>query len=191
MKQFKASISNEEVSVLEAIQFDGKIVVVETIDAARQACADLAQATIIGFDTETRPSFKAGVTNRVSLLQLYGRGTCYLFRLNRIPLLKEITALLHDGQILKIGAAVQNDIVGLCALRHFTANGFIDLQSMVGNYGIEDKSLRKISGIVLGKKVSKAQRLSNWEAKLLTPQQTMYAATDAWVCAEIYRALLE
>lgn len=190
MKQYQASISNEEVSTLEAIQFKGNIVVVDTIDAARRACADLAQASIIGFDTETRPSFKAGVTNRVSLLQLYARGTCYLFRLNRIPLLKEITALLHDGQILKIGAAVQNDIVGLCTLRHFTANGFVDLQSMVGNYGIEDKSLRKISGIVLGKKVSKAQRLSNWEAKLLTQQQMMYAATDAWVCAEIYKTLL-
>ena len=85
---------------------------------------------------------------------------------------------------------VSNDILSLNALRHFKARGFIDLQTLVGDYGIEDKSLRKISGIVLGKKVSKAQRLSNWEAKILTPQQQMYAATDAWVCVEIYKRLI-
>ena len=86
---------------------------------------------------------------------------------------------------------MKNDIIGLTKLRHFTAGGFVDLQEIVGNYGIADKSLRKISGIVLGKKVSKAQRLSNWEAKTLTAQQQLYAATDAWVCVEIYNRLLE
>ena len=189
MTKYRASISNEEVSALEAVQFDGEIVVVESIEAAQKACAHLSRESIIGFDTETRPSFTAGVSNRVSLLQLYGGGVCYLFRLNRIPLSKEIIALLHNPNIIKVGAAVQNDIVGLAQLRHFKAGGFVDLQSIVGGYGIEDKSLRKISGIVLGKKVSKAQRLSNWEAKTLTPQQQMYAATDAWVCVEIYNTL--
>jgi ribonuclease D len=103
---------------------------------------------------------------------------------------KQLLDILPNPKILKIGAAVKNDIVGLNALKHFTAGGFIDLQEIVGNYGINDKSLRKISGIVLGKKVSKAQRLSNWEAKTLTPQQQLYAATDAWVCVEIYQHLL-
>ena len=102
---------------------------------------------------------------------------------------KALTDILHRSDILKIGAAVKNDIVGLSKLRHFTAGGFVDLQDIVENYGIKDKSLRKISGIVLGKKVSKAQRLSNWEAKTLTLQQQVYAATDAWVCVEIYNHL--
>jgi ribonuclease D len=187
---FAQTISNEEVTALEAIQYDGQIVVVDTPQALTDACTHLAQQIIVGFDTETRPSFTSGVTNKVSLLQLYGGGRCYLIRLNRVQMSKQLIAILHNPKILKIGAAVKNDIVGLTKLRHFTAGGFIDLQELVEQYGITDKSLRKISGIVLGKKVSKAQRLSNWEAKTLTPQQQLYAATDAWVCVEIYQHLL-
>ena len=187
---FAESISNDAVTALPAVQFDGEIVVVENPQALAEACAHLSKQVILGFDTETRPSFTAGVTNKVALLQLYGGGKCFLIRLNRVQMSKQLLDILHNPKILKIGAAVKNDIVGLNALKHFTAGGFIDLQEIVGNYGINDKSLRKISGIVLGKKVSKAQRLSNWEAKTLTPQQQLYAATDAWVCVEIYQHLL-
>ena len=188
--RFAQSISNDEVAALEAVQFTGEICVVNTPQSLTEACKHLAKQSIIGFDTETRPSFTAGVTNKVALLQLYGGGKCFLIRLNRVQMTKPLTDILHNPKIAKIGAAVKNDIVGLNKLRHFTAGGFIDLQDIVGKYGIEDKSLRKISGIVLGKKVSKAQRLSNWEAKVLTAQQQIYAATDAWVCVEIYQKLL-
>lgn len=187
---FVASISNEEVAALDAVQFDGEIVVVDNAAALADACRYLAGQSLIGFDTETRPSFTAGVTNKVALLQLFGGEKCFLVRLNRVGLSRDVVALLQNPAIAKIGAAVSNDILSLNALRHFKARGFIDLQTLVGDYGIEDKSLRKISGIVLGKKVSKAQRLSNWEAKILTPQQQMYAATDAWVCVEIYKRLI-
>ena len=187
--KFVANISNDDVAALEAVHFDGRIEVVETPDALARACKVLAKEQLIGFDTETRPSFKAGVTNKIALLQLSTKECCYLIRLNKLPLTREILSILSSNEIKKVGADVRNDINGLNKLRHFTANGFIDLQSEVGKYGIEDKSLRKISGIVLGKKVSKAQRLSNWEAKQLTPQQQMYAATDAWVCIEIYKHL--
>ena len=187
---FRESISNEEVAALAAVQFEGEIVVVNTPQTLDAACKHLAKQSIIGFDTETRPSFTSGVTNKVALLQLYGGGKCFLIRLNQVYLSKELIAILHNANIIKVGAAVKNDIVGLNKLRHFTAGGFVDLQDIVENYGIKDKSLRKISGIVLGKKVSKAQRLSNWEAKTLTPQQQIYAATDAWVCVEIYNTLL-
>ena len=186
---FVASISNEEVAALDAVQFDGEIVVVDNAAALADACRYLAGQSLIGFDTETRPSFTAGVTNKVALLQLFGGEKCFLVRLNRVGLSRDVVALLQNPAIAKIGAAVSNDILSLNALRHFKARGFIDLQTLVGDYGIEDKSLRKISGIVLGKKVSKAQRLSNWEAKILTPQQQMYAATDAWVCVEIFKKL--
>lgn len=188
--RFAQSISNDEVAALEAVQFTGEICVVNTPQSLTEACKHLAKQSIIGFDTETRPSFTAGVTNKVALLQLYGGGKCFLIRLNRVQMTKQLTDILHNPKIAKIGAAVKNDIVGLNKIRHFTAGGFIDLQDIVGKYGIEDKSLRKISGIVLGKKVSKAQRLSNWEAKVLTAQQQIYAATDAWVCVEIYQKLL-
>lgn len=186
---FVESISNEEVASLQAVLFEGEIVVVDTPQALASACQYLAAQSIIGFDTETRPSFTAGITNKVALLQLFGGSKCFLIRLNRIQLSKQLTDILHNPDIIKIGAAVKNDIVGLNKLRHFTAGGFVDLQDIVESYGIKDKSLRKISGIVLGKKVSKAQRLSNWEAKTLTVQQQLYAATDAWVCVEIYRHL--
>lgn len=186
---YVASISNDDVAALEAVHFDGKIEVVDTHEALLRACRDLASHSIIGFDTETRPSFTAGVSNKVALLQLSTDECCYLIRLNRVALCREVLSLLASEKIIKVGADVKNDIRALNALRHFKPQGFVDLQDVVGSYGIEDKSLRKIAGIVLGQKVSKAQRLSNWEAKTLTPQQQMYAATDAWVCIEIYRHL--
>ena len=184
------SISNEDVAALPVVQFDGPIVVVDAPQALEEACQYLSKQPILGFDTETRPSFTAGVTNKVALLQLFGGEKCFLIRLNRVQMSKALTDILHRADIIKVGAAVKNDIVGLSKLRHFTAGGFVDLQDIVENYGIKDKSLRKISGIVLGKKVSKAQRLSNWEAKTLTPQQQVYAATDAWVCVAIYHQLI-
>lgn len=187
---FAQSISNEEVSALSAIQYQGEICVVNNPQSLAEACEYLAKQQIIGFDTETRPSFTSGVTNKVALLQLFGGKKCFLIRLNRVQISKQLTDILHNPNITKVGAAVKNDIVGLNRLRHFTAGGFVDLQDIVEKYGIKDKSLRKISGIVLGMKVSKAQRLSNWEAKVLTPQQQLYAATDAWVCVEIYNKLL-
>ena len=186
---YVAHISNDEVAALDAVHFDGRIEIVETSDALAKACKDLSKQSIIGFDTETRPSFTAGVTNKVSLLQLSTKECCYLIRLNKIALSNEIVAILSSADIKKIGADVRNEILALNKLRKFNPQGFIDLQSEVGKFGIEDKSLRKISGIVLGKRVSKAQRLSNWAAKQLTPQQQMYAATDAWVCIEIYNRL--
>lgn len=186
---FQSQITNEELAALGTAQYDGRIVVVDSEHKIEAACSHLAQHRIIGFDTETRPSFKAGVTNRVSLLQLYVPGCCYLFRLCRVKLDRQIIKLLENGDILKIGAAVHGDIDALHKLRHFREAGFVDLQTIAPQWGIEDKSLRKLSAIVLGRKISKAQRLSNWEAALLTPQQQTYAATDAWVCSEIYARL--
>lgn len=186
---FVPSISNEEVSSLPAISFDGEIVVVEDAAALASACESLSHERLIGFDTETRPSFTAGTVNRVALLQLSAGNRCYLIRLNRVPLDKALMEILGDESVIKVGAGVQNDIRALNMLRHFRAGGFVDLQDEVSRFGIEDRSLRKLSGIILGKKVSKAQRLSNWEAKVLTPAQQLYAATDAWVCEEIFRHL--
>ena len=186
---FQAKITDEELAALGTAHYEGRIVVVDNEQMVETACRHLAQHRIIGFDTETRPSFKAGVTNRVALLQLHVPGCCYLFRLCRTRLDKPVIKILEDKDILKIGAAVHGDIDGLHKLRHFREAGFVDLQTIAPQWGIEDKSLRKLSAIVLGCKISKAQRLSNWEAAVLTPQQQAYAATDAWVCSEIYARL--
>lgn len=187
--RYPSTLSNEETAQLPAAQFNGEIVVVDTPEQIEAACEELSRETIIGFDTETRPSFKAGVHYHVSLLQLSTPQRCFLFRLCRIPLAKPILRLLENPEVLKVGAAVSGDLLALRELRHFRDRGFVDLQSMVGDWGIEEKSLRKMSAIVLGKRVSKAQRLSNWEAGTLTAQQQLYAATDAWVCINIYKQL--
>ena len=188
-RPFQQHISNEDTAKLPAVLFEGPIVIVDDEKQVEAACRDLASSPVLGFDTETRPSFKAGVTYRVALLQLSTPRRCYLFRLNRMRFEKQRVKLLENKAILKIGADVAGDIRSLLALRRFRPGGFVDLQQLAPDGGIEEKSLRKLSAIVLGKRVSKAQRLSNWEAAQLTEKQMRYAATDAWICPEIYRTL--
>ena len=187
---FIDKISNEQPALLPAIEFRGEIRIVENERDIAAACKYLAEQPVIGFDTETRPSFRPGVTFRVSLLQLSSPEVCYLFRLNRIPLDKAILQLFENKRLLKVGADVAGDLRSLRQIRHFRDAGFIDLQAIAPEWGIAEKSLRKLSAIVLGQRVSKAQRLSNWEAATLTDKQQLYAATDAWVCTRIYDRLL-
>ena len=190
VNNFIDKISNEQTALLPAVEFRGEIRIVEHERDIAAACKTLAEQPVIGFDTETRPSFRPGVTFRVSLLQLSTPTVCYLFRLNKIPLAKPILQLLEDRRILKIGADVAGDLRSLRQIRHFRDGGFVDLQGIAPEWGIGEKSLRKLSAIVLGRRVSKAQRLSNWEAATLTDKQQLYAATDARVCTRIYEQLL-
>lgn len=169
--------------------FDGEIVIVDTPEKLHSACKALAKEPIVGFDTETRPSFKAGVSYNVSLIQLSTPSTCYLIRLCSVRFERELLRLLENKNILKVGVDVAGDIRNLSKIRHFRAGGFVELQKEVESFGIEDKSLRKMAAIILGVGVSKAQRLSNWEAREMTASQMRYAATDAWICLEMYNAL--
>lgn len=187
---FQERITKEDTTQLPAIEFRGEIRIVDSVEDIISACEYLSNQRVIGFDTETRPSFRAGTMNKIALLQLSSDDVCFLFRLNKIPLDRAIMQLLESTKILKIGADVSGDLRALRQLRHFKDGGFIDLQSIISDWGIEEKSLRKMSALVLGKKVSKAQRLSNWEAGTLTDRQQVYAATDAWVCNKIYNTLL-
>ena len=182
---FTDKISNEETAALPAIEFKGEIRIIEHERDIVPACKFLMKQAVVGFDTETRPSFRPGISYRVSLLQLSTPQLCFLFRLNKIPLAKPILQVLETDSILKIGADVAGDLRSLRQIRHFRDGGFVDLQSIASEWGIEDKSLRKLSAIVLRQRVSKAQRLSNWEAATLTDKQKLYAATDAWVCTAI------
>ena len=190
VNNFIDKISNEQTALLPAVEFRGEIRIVEHERDIAAACKTLAEQPVIGFDTETRPSFRPGVTFRVSLLQLSTPQLCFLFRLNKIPLAKPILQVLESQEILKIGADVAGDLRSLRQIRHFRDGGFVDLQGIAPEWGIGEKSLRKLSAIVLGRRVSKAQRLSNWEAATLTDKQQLYAATDAWVCTRIYEQLL-
>ncbi len=188
---YQATIDNDSVAMLPAARFPGRIVIVDREELVDAACADLQRYERIGFDTETRPSFRAGVSYKVSLLQLSTPDTCYLFRLSKIRLSNRILKLLGSRRVLKIGVDVTGDIRALRELREFKADGFVDLQHEAQRWGIEEKSLRKLSAIILGERVSKAQRLSNWEAGILTEQQQDYAATDAWVSLRLLEVLEE
>ena len=189
MSNYIATISKEELENLPKAAFPGQIIVVDTLEQIAEACQYLSQFEQIGFDTESRAIFQKGVVNKISLLQLSTPDRCYLFRLCRIRLDKAILKILENPNIRKIGLATNGDLKELYTLRKFRARNFIDLQTIVGNYGIQELGLAKISAIVLGLRVAKAQRLSNWEATQLTEAQQLYAATDAWICSCIYDKL--
>lgn len=170
--------------------FEGNIVCVNTIEEAFSAVQVLRNSAVIGFDTETRPSFKRGQKHKVSLLQLSNEDTAYLFKLNNIGLPEQLADLLAEPMVEKVGVAIHDDIKALQQLRRFVPGGFVELQTLVEEYGIENKSLLKLSALVLGFKISKKQQLSNWANSQLTEAQQRYAATDAWVSLKIYQGLL-
>lgn len=191
MSNYRETISNEELNELPPGAFDGEIVVVDDKETMKAAYNHLSRCTVIGFDTETRPSFQKGKLNVMSLVQLSSESKAFLFRLNKIPLSRKIISIFENEKIVKVGASIRDDIKGIQKQSPFKVAGFVDIQSIVHQYGIHDLSVRKVSAIVLGIRISKAQRLSNWEAQSLTPAQQLYAATDAWTCREIYLQLTQ
>lgn len=191
---FKISISPEEIEKISPAGFPGKIKVIDCIGLDFiGAVAYLRRQKIIGFDTESRPCFSADQPHYgVSLLQLAGPDKAFLFRVKQmggIP--KLLRSILADERILKVGAAVHDDVRGLKKHHNFEPKGFVDLQKIVWEYGIKDKSVKKMAAIILGIRISKTQQLSNWEAQQLSDAQQAYAATDAWVCREMYMKLLD
>lgn len=187
---FSASIDKESLDQLPLATFQGEIVVVDSMAQLKAATAYLSTQRILGFDTETRPMFsKGGKRHHVALLQLAGRDRAYLFRLNRIGLPKQLISILENEDIIKVGAAIRDDIASLARLHPFEHSSFVDLQHVVETFGIENKSVKKMAAIILNVRISKSQQLSNWECDEYTEAQKQYAATDAWVCREIYLEL--
>jgi ribonuclease D len=190
IRPFHESITNEELNSLEYRSFEGEIVLVDTMEKYFEAIPELKKYRVLGFDTETKPTFKKGKSNKVSLLQLSGADKAFLFRLKNIGLPEELTKILSDPFIVKTGAAIHDDIKLLQNRRQFQPAGFVELQTMVVKYGISDLGLKKMTAIVLGFKISKRQQVTDWDAETLTHPQILYAATDAWTCYEIYNTLI-
>lgn len=184
--QYIVSISKAELANLPAASYTGNIHLVDSPDKVAAAVDALRAAPIIGFDTETRPSFKKGQTFQVALLQLSTRTDCYLIRLNKIGLPDGIKKILEDESKLKIGVSLHDDFHNLHRIYTLSPKGFIDLQPFVKDFLIADNSLSRIYAILFGKRISKGQRLTNWEAADLTPAQQAYAAFDALSCIQIY-----
>lgn len=186
---FVENIKNEEVNSLECKTFDGEIVIVNTPDALAKAVQFLEMQQCIGFDTEGRPRFIKGSKRQISLLQFATIDKVFLVRIDILGLTKSIVNLFENSEIKKIGLGLTDDMHVLHRLKQFNQAGFIDLQQYSKQFGIIDNSLRKIVAITLGFRISKSQRLSNWESQEYTPAQKRYAATDAWVCLKIYQKL--
>lgn len=180
----------EHINDLPRASFPGRIYIIQSAQEAERAVSFLLAQPILGFDTETRPSFKRGQLHTVALLQVACHDCCFLFRLNLMEgLPKPIVKLLGDRTVTKVGLSLKDDFQRLRIRAKFRAGTFIELQDEVQQIGIQDKSLQKIYANLFGEKISKSQQLSNWEADSLTPAQQLYAATDAWACIRIHEEI--
>ncbi|HBK29228.1 MAG TPA: 3'-5' exonuclease [Parabacteroides sp.] len=189
MITYEHTITKELIAGLPVEQFPGRIIVLTTEKEANEAIDYLLKFPLVGFDTETRPSFKKGQTNKVSLLQVSTDDTCFLFRLNYMGFPSSVCEFFASKDVMKVGLSLRDDFNALRKRANIHPENYIDLQSVVGGFGIEDVSLQKIYAILFQKKISKGQRLTNWEADVLTDSQKKYAALDAWACLQIYKEL--
>lgn len=187
----RRTINKEEVKDLPKTIFPGRIYVIQTEEETVKAIAYLETQLILGIDSETRPSFTKGQSHKVALLQISSEDCCFLFRLNMTGLTQSLVNLLENPAIIKIGLSLRDDFMMLHKRAPFKQQGCVELQDYVRQFGIQDKSLQKIYAILFKEKISKSQRLSNWEADVLSDGQKQYAATDAWACLNIYNLLQE
>lgn len=189
INSFSISISKEELSTMPTVEFPGSIIVLENIPDALKALRYLNSCQAVGFDTETKPNFRKGQTNTVSLIQISTSDQCFLFRINKLGFFQELRDFMESTDVLKIGLSLRDDFHVLHRIASFEPANFVDLQTVVKKYHIVDASLQKIYGIIFGERISKSQRLSNWEAAQLSHGQQAYASIDAWACLRIYHYL--
>ncbi len=188
-KNIYSKFDKKEMTALPPVIFPGRIISIITAREAEKAVDYLLSSDILGVDTETRPSFHRGEQHQVCLLQVSNRDTCFLFRLHLTGITPAIKRLLEDTTVKKIGLSWHDDIRGLQARENFTPGLFVDLQDIVPELGVKDLSLQKLYANFFGKKISKRQRLSNWEAAVLSDKQKQYAAIDAWSCIHLYEEI--
>jgi ribonuclease D len=187
--KYQENISVEELAAHELSWFRGEIITIEDIKTFREVFPRLLGHDVLGFDTETKPTFRKGRKNKVSLIQLSTGTLACLIRINKLGFPDELIDLLSDPSVIKAGVAVHDDIRFLKGVKKFEPSGFIDLQGFVKDFGIQSSGLKKLAAIILGFRISKRQQVTDWEADQLTEAQQIYAATDAWVCHQIYLKL--
>lgn len=185
----KISIEKTEIQQMPQVMFPGDIHVIDTIHHVNEAVNVLKQYDLVGFDTETRPSFRKGVVHKTALIQISSPEECFLFRTCKIGVPAALAQYIGSPQYKKVGLSLHDDFKILAKHTDVEPAGFIDLQDVVGEYCITDISLQKIYAILFGEKIAKGQQLTNWEAPELTPAQQNYGAVDAWACLRIYNYL--
>ena len=191
MIEIESKLDKSRLAVLPKVIFDGLIEEIDSVEKAERAINELSMEEVVGFDTETRPSFEKGSNHKIALLQLSTAKTAYLFRLNVIGIPDCVADFLSDTKVIKVGLSVKDDFCSLGSRRRISPGGFVDLPDICGEMGIEEKGLQKIFAILFGQRISKNQQLSNWEIESLTEGQRQYAAIDAWACLMIYLRLKE
>ena len=188
--RFEHKISKELIQWLPLARFEGEVVIIDEPGKVAEAIRYLQRQTVLGVDTEARPSFQRGVHYPTALVQISTEERCYLFRLTHVGMPQELADIFANPSICKVGLAFRDDLNGLRRRRNFKPANCIDLQSIVGRYGILDLGLQKIFAICFGRKISKTQQLTNWENSHLTDEQARYASTDAWATLLIYKELM-
>ena len=190
MKKIYDKFDKSIINSLPLVTFPGKIIVVLNEYEADRAVEYLLSCDVLGVDTETRPAFRKGNNHKVALLQVATRKEGFLFRLNHLGLPKSLLRLLSNKQVPMVGLSWHDDLMSLHRREQFEPGWFIDIQDIIGNLGIVDKSLQKLYANLFGEKISKRQRLTNWEADVLTDRQKEYAAIDAWACIKLYDEIM-
>ena len=190
MKKIYDKFDKSIINSLPLVTFPGKIIVVLNEYEADRAVEYLLSCDVLGVDTETRPAFRKGNNHKVALLQVATRKECFLFRLNHLGLPKSLLRLLSNKQVPMVGLSWHDDLMSLHRREQFEPGWFIDIQDIIGNLGIVDKSLQKLYANLFGEKISKRQRLTNWETDVLTDRQKEYAAIDAWACIKLYDEIM-
>jgi ribonuclease D len=189
-EESKITITNEEINELPLGAFTGTVVVVSDPEELQGVFQEVGRNTIIGFDTETKPVFVRGHHNKVAILQIALPHKVFLIRLLSTGFTPEIINFLQDETILKAGVAIRDDIKAMQLLKKFKPHGFVELAQMAREAGVEVESVKKLAALLLGFRISKSAQTSNWEADILNEKQISYAATDAWVCLNIYKKLM-
>ena len=188
--QYKKSITKEDINLLELDKYNGETILVNSDAELEKACAEIEKCTIIGIDTETKPSFKKGQMNTVALLQIATDKKAYIVRLKKVKMSQRLADIFANEAIKKIGIAIFDDLKDLKKIIPFTDKSVVDLNLLAPKLGFESIGAKKLSALVLGIRISKRQQVSNWELEKLSQAQIDYAATDAWICREIYLKLV-
>lgn len=185
----RISITPEEINNLPLKTFEGKTYVISEPEKLDKIVREIEQHKVVGFDTETRPSFKKGQVFQVSLLQLAIPHKVFLIRLNHTGVTEELARLFSNPKIVKAGVGIRDDLKALQKLRPFDPASCYDLSTLAKEAGLQVESVKKLTALLLGFRISKSAQTSNWEIMTFTQKQIEYAATDAWVCLELYEKL--
>ena len=185
----RKEISKEEINALPIRRYEGDICLVASPEELERAMADIQHSgpdSVVGFDTETRPAFKPGESYLPCLAQVATASAVYLFQLQRQDFAAAIAGMLSSDRIVKAGVALPDDLRQLKKMFPFEDRSAVDLGAVARRHGFKQSGVRGLAALVLGFRIPKGTKTSNWSAPRLSPQQIAYAATDAWACRELY-----